>query len=90
MATCRSCDAPIWWAITINGKTMPVDVDPTPDGNVVRTGRTGTSRQGTELPEVEVRAAEPQLFDVPEHTEPRFRSHFVTCPDAAAHRKAGA
>lgn len=32
--SCRSCAAPIIWAVTTNGKFMPVDAYPTDDGNV--------------------------------------------------------
>lgn len=31
---CRSCDAPMVWVHTPAGKRMPLDPDPTPDGNV--------------------------------------------------------
>lgn len=31
---CASCGAPITWAITPAGKRMPVDAEPTPNGNV--------------------------------------------------------
>lgn len=31
---CRSCDAPILWCVTENGKWMPVDATPDPRGNV--------------------------------------------------------
>ena len=66
---------------------MPLDPEPTPDGNVVKTGNFAKSRQGTEMPVVEVRAAEMQLFSAEEHSESRYLPHFVTCPNAKAHRK---
>jgi hypothetical protein len=31
---CRSCGAPITWAITDQGKRMPLDAEPNPAGNV--------------------------------------------------------
>lgn len=34
MNTCRSCGAPILWAKTERGKMMPVDPDPSENGNV--------------------------------------------------------
>lgn len=88
MSACRSCGAAIWWGITAAGKAMPIDVEPTADGNVVRTGQMLPSRNGDYLPEVEVRAVEPQPFDAPEDNAPRFTSHFATCPHADEHRRA--
>jgi hypothetical protein len=35
MTTCRSCPARIRWVTTLAGKPMPLDWDPTPDGNVI-------------------------------------------------------
>lgn len=32
--TCRSCDAPIEWAVTTNGKRIPLDPHPTLNGNI--------------------------------------------------------
>ena len=32
---CRSCDAPIEWAITTKGSHIPLDPEPTPAGNLV-------------------------------------------------------
>lgn len=34
-STCRSCGAPIIWAHTPNGKSMPLDAEPDPTGNIV-------------------------------------------------------
>lgn len=33
--TCRSCNAPIEWAITDNGRRIPLDVDDGQPGNIV-------------------------------------------------------
>lgn len=35
MATCRSCEAPIFWARTAKGKAMPVNTKPDPNGKLV-------------------------------------------------------
>ena len=35
MARCRDCDAPVRFVATASGKRMPIDIDPTPTGNVV-------------------------------------------------------
>lgn len=34
MATCKSCGAEIFWAVTQKGKRMPVDTEPREDGNL--------------------------------------------------------
>jgi hypothetical protein len=34
-ATCKSCGADIIYATTMTGKTMPIDVEPSPKGNLV-------------------------------------------------------
>lgn len=32
--TCRSCQAPIIWATTTRGKSVPIDAEPSEDGNL--------------------------------------------------------
>ena len=39
---CKSCGAKITWAITGNGKRIPVDFAPDPKGNLVLEQRTVT------------------------------------------------
>lgn len=41
MSSCRVCPASIVWAVTVNGKAIPVDAEPSPDGNVRLTARPG-------------------------------------------------
>lgn len=71
MAECRSCGAPIVWARTHAGKSIPIDVDPAiggpanyPDGNIALFNGVA-----------EVTASGPH------------KSHFATCKDAASWRK---
>jgi hypothetical protein len=66
MATCRSCGAQIVWAVTEAGKRMPVDPEPSPDGNVELIG-------SPEHPRAVVHGTRP-LFGPPLHL-----AHFVTC-----------
>lgn len=35
VSTCDSCGDQIIWCRTVNNKRMPVDVEPTPDGNLL-------------------------------------------------------
>lgn len=39
MSTCRSCGAEVLWAKTRAGKAMPVDPEPTAEGNVLVGGK---------------------------------------------------
>lgn len=73
ISKCRSCGAPIIWAMTGRGKTMPVDARPDPKGNVAVVIDGGT-----------IRAI---VGATPGSTGRRHLSHFVTCPDAAKHRR---
>ena len=76
-AVCRSCDAPIFWAVTTTGKTMPVDAEPVPDGNVVLVEQEGDWTQ----PMVRVLGKDEST------DEDRYVSHFVTCPQREKWRK---
>lgn len=77
-ASCSSCSAPITWAQTENGKPMPVDAVPVPNGNIE-----------LQLPND---PRDPPVAHVLRKGEtrpaPLYVSHFSTCPDAAEHRKA--
>jgi hypothetical protein len=68
---CRSCGAAIIWLRTLNGGRMPVDAEPVADGNIVRRGNACRV-----LPKDEALGAKAV------EGEPRFMSHFVTCPVA--------
>lgn len=84
---CRSCEAPVTWAITKNGKSMPLDRDPVEGGNVRLTGQTVIGHTGREGPECEVIGAGTFTEDELAANEPRYVSHFATCPKASSHRR---
>lgn len=71
MARCRSCDAEIIWAVTDSGKNMPLDVGP-----AERPSGLFTLDTTCEPPHATSAAGQPV-----------YLSHFVTCPNADAHRK---
>ena len=76
LAACRSCDAPIIWTVTTNGKRMPVDADPI------------VAARGFRLDdEVEGEAPLAIFTQTPAADERLFVSHFSTCPNAAQHRR---
>jgi Holliday junction resolvasome RuvABC endonuclease subunit len=48
-AKCRSCGAPIEWALTEKGRPIPIDVQPVPDGNILLKMHRGPGEPGTEV-----------------------------------------
>lgn len=73
---CRTCRAEVVWCHTAGGKSMPIDAQPVPDGNVlVDDGARGLV--ATVVPAGQV------TFD----DRPLYVSHFATCPDADTHRR---
>ena len=72
-ARCRSCDAPIIWAVTKNDKRMPVDAEPAENGNVELVDQGRVKRA--------IVHAQPSFG-----SGPLYLSHFVTCPEAETHR----
>lgn len=72
MSRCRSCGEPIRWVKTVNDKSMPLDVEPHPEGNI--TVEAGVAHVFATTP--------PRVDD----RTPVYRSHFVTCPNATSHR----
>lgn len=78
---CRDCPAQIVWTVTNNGRRMPVDLLPVLGGNVVLTTGTDTTPESRVLSrdETERRAG---------NGTRAFVSHFATCPNAPARRKA--
>jgi hypothetical protein len=75
MGACRTCHAPVLWAKTIKGRTIPVDPTPVPDGNLIVEHRDG---KGSPVFRV-LRKGEPTAAD-------RYRTHFESCPNADQHR----
>lgn len=76
-AECASCGCAITWEKTINGKSMPVDYEPSADGNlVIRDGVAHVVKVGDQLALGEDSSPE------------RFKSHFATCKFADQHRRA--
>ena len=74
MSSCKSCGTRITWLETAGGGRLPVDDDPVPNGNVVAVGRMAKVFNNPEA----AGAAYPD--------EPRYVSHFVTCPQAGRWR----
>ncbi len=70
-SVCRTCDAPIFWGLTINEQFIPMDPEATPDGNCwIACYRNGQ-------PVVLVASAE---SPVPSYVALRYQSHWASCP----------
>lgn len=79
-STCRSCGARLLWAITEKGRSIPLDRNPVPDGNI----EIEEFEEGPPMSRVVSRQRElsPGLFPAT-----RYKSHFATCPEASQHRR---
>ena len=83
MSRCRSCNAPLEWGVTDNGRRIPLDLGLWPDGRLVVVGRRNGSALVVSLSLDQMTrlrssaGAELQLR----------RSHFQTCPNADEHRR---
>lgn len=83
MATCRSCDQEIIWALSPAGKRMPMDARPSdqlppPVPKVLYRLEQGANRQLDAIR---------WLGDSETDTPTLYASHFSTCPNAAQHSR---
>jgi hypothetical protein len=78
MSACGSCGAAVIWAITAAGNRMPVDPEPAENGNLYLFE---PSTPGGDRTVMVARGFQR------DHGEPLYLSHFVTCPNAARHRR---
>lgn len=70
---CRSCQAPVIWARTKNGKAIPIDAEPADSG---------------QKPNLKLLPGNPVAAEYVGAGEGTHVSHFVTCPNAIKHRTA--
>ena len=84
-ATCRSCDTPIEWAVTLLGRRMPLDLGDYEDGRVVVIGRARGQRSPAPLV---LTLALGDLERAKGYGELTLRrAHFQTCPQAGQWRR---
>jgi len=67
------------WAVTAAGKNIPLDPDPVVDGNLERVTSAQDGRIVFHVTQYKPRR---DCEDVK-----RYRSHFVSCPQASQHRR---
>lgn len=75
-STCKSCDARVLWVRLNTGTPAPLDPTPHPAGNVT------LSPDGQTATVLDLEAERDLSPDVE-----RYVLHFVTCPNAKAHRR---
>lgn len=89
---CSSCGAEIYWCIsTTSGTAVPIDADPVENGNVLlsvasRDCVVGEARRVIFKGELLARVLKKDDEVTPGRR--RYVSHFATCPNSKAHRKA--
>ena len=87
MPNCKTCRAEIRWAVTVNGKKIPIDAAPAAGGNITLSER---AKQAPIAVMLDAQGNAPLPALQPSAEAPRYTSHFATCPDAENYRKAGA
>jgi hypothetical protein len=76
VSRCRSCQAEIVWAVTENGKRVPLDAVP--------------AERPSGLFKLVPRVSDPTPLAVSVSGERVYLSHFATCPNAEQHRRKAA
>jgi hypothetical protein len=78
MSACRSCGAPVIWALSERGRAIPVDAQSCIGGNI--------TLKYPPIHETDGGAVEPRAV-VGTPGSGNYVSHFATCPDRAKWRK---
>ncbi len=98
-STCKSCAAPIEWAVTAkNRRRVPLDpgsVKPGTPGalHIVQPAGAHTQRWAYSLTDLAEKIAKaencsyPRAVEMVETRYPAQTAHFSTCPEAATHRR---
>lgn len=76
MFTCRSCEKPIIFAIMKNDRRIPLDPEPTADGNILVTNGLDASGKAAKFAEQVDRASQPP-------GKALHRPHALSCPARA-------
>lgn len=90
LSRCRTCDAPIVWTITSNGKRMPVDAEPVVASRGFRLDEEllDETQMGFNADDLKPGKDLVATFTAaPAPGEKVYLSHFATCPDSDEHRR---
>lgn len=83
---CRSCHAPVIWAVTKKGKREPVDAAPVENGNIVLfDDRLGPDEQGRA--QILAHHLGKNSGGAMDLGEDKYVSHWFTCPHAKDWRR---
>ena len=82
---CTSCGAAVIWTSTRNGKSMPVDAQPSTRGNLALTEWPIPDSSDTKILAEHLTAG--QAAGMRASGRPTYLSHFADCPDATQHRR---
>jgi hypothetical protein len=87
MTCCRRCKAPIVWARTEHGRTMPLDPEPVVGGNIAVTGALGVNLERLVRDELVAVVVPRAVLESLEPETELYRSHFASCPYASEFRR---
>lgn len=88
LANCRSCNAPIVWALTSKGHRLPLDAKVVTDNDPRVTARSTLFMLDGDDPPAAKSFPGSALIPT-EDRGPVYLSHFATCPNAAQHSRRG-
>jgi hypothetical protein len=77
---CKRCKQPILWALTANGRPMPLDAEPDPKGNVKLSEQRGTTPRAAVL-------GGTARDEAAERGEQLYMPHHATCAFAKEFRR---
>ncbi len=91
LSRCRSCEEPIIWVITTNGKRMPIDAQPVVAPRGFRINETLLDEAQMGFNDDDLKPGKELLATFtaePAKDERLYQSHFASCPDHGDWRKA--
>lgn len=78
------------WAVTANGRRMPLDAMPDEDGTMyllAQAGDDGVEVLDEPMLALDHRGLSPAVLAAKARGDPKWIAHWATCPQAAQHRR---